>query len=65
MKHLDQDDQAIKTPTYHDREIAWLYQEGLLSRLDADVFDILATTGSISSGNRSSGGNEQAEGGNE
>jgi hypothetical protein len=50
MRNLNQDDQAIKTPTYHDREIAWLYQEGLLSRLDADVFDILATTGSISSG---------------
>ena len=61
MKNLDQDDQAIETPTYHDSEIAWQCQEGLLSRLEADVFDILATTGSISSGSSSSDGNEQAE----
>jgi hypothetical protein len=65
MKNLDQDDQAIETPTYNDIEIAWLYQEGLLSRLDADVFDILMTTRSISSVNNSSAGNEQAERGNE
>ena len=46
-------------------EIAWQCQEGLLSRLEADVFDILAATGSISSVNSSSDENEQAEKGNE
>jgi len=65
MKHLDQDDQAIEAPTYHDSEIAWQCQEGLLSRLEADVFDILASTGSNFSVNRSSSGDEQAEGSNE
>ena len=40
-------------------------QEGLLSRPEADVFDILATSGVVSSAKNSSGGNEQAERSNE
>ena len=40
----DQHDQAIETPMYNDVTIARQRQEGLLSRLEADVFDILTTT---------------------
>ena len=65
MKDPDQRDQAIKKPTYNDSEIARQLQEGLLSRPEADVFDILATSGVVSSVNSSSGGNEQAERSNE
>lgn len=61
MKNPDQRDQAIEKPTYNDSEIAWQLQEGLLSRPEADVFDILATSGVVSSVNSSSGGNEQAQ----
>jgi hypothetical protein len=65
MKDPDQRDQAIKKPTYNDSEIARQLQEGLLSRPEADVFDILATSGVVSSVNSSSVGNEQAERSNE
>jgi hypothetical protein len=65
MKDSDQRDQAIEKPTYNDSEIARQLQEGLLSRSEADVFDILATSGVVSSVNSSSVGNEQAERSNE
>ena len=65
MKDPDQRDQAIKKPTYNDSEIARQLQEGLLSRPEADVFDILATSEVVSSVNSSSVGNEQAERSNE
>ncbi len=61
MKDFDQRDQAIEKPTYNDSEIAWQLQEGLLSRPEADVFDILVTSGVVSPVNGSSCGNEQAE----
>lgn len=65
MKDSDQRDQAIEKPMYNDSEIARQLQEGLLSRSEADVFDILATSGVVSSVNSSSVGNEQAERSNE
>jgi hypothetical protein len=65
MKDSDQRDQPIEKPTYNDSEIARQLQEGLLSRSEADVFDILATSGVVSSVNSSSVGNEQAERSNE
>jgi hypothetical protein len=65
MKDSDQRDQPIEKPTYNDSEIARQLQEGLLSRSEADVFDILATSGVVSSVNSSSVGNGQAERSNE
>jgi hypothetical protein len=41
MKHLDPHDQASETPVYHNTIIAQQHQDGLLSRLEAEVLDIL------------------------
>jgi hypothetical protein len=34
-------DQAIPNPTYNDSEVANLYADGLISRPEADVYDII------------------------
>jgi hypothetical protein len=65
MKDLDRHDQTIERPTYNDIEITRQRQEGLLSRPEADVFDILATSGVVCSVNSSSGESDQAERSNE
>lgn len=41
MKHLDPHDQASETPVYHNTIIAQQHQDGLLSRPEAEVLDIL------------------------
>jgi hypothetical protein len=41
MKHLDPHDQASETLVYHSAVITQQYQDGLLSRLEAEVLDIL------------------------
>lgn len=41
MRHLDPHDQASETLVYHSAVIAQQHQAGLLSRLEAEVLDIL------------------------
>lgn len=45
MKFIDPEDQAMESPTYQNQEIVRLHDSGLLSRSEADVFDILMTYG--------------------
>lgn len=69
-EELDRQDQAVETTTYqyHDAKIAQQREDGLLSRPEADILDILATqevTFSVSSSNNGIGqatrSNEQGQ----
>lgn len=56
MKELDPQDQAPPTSTYHNAEIAQLHEDGLLSRWEADVSDVLMTKGVTFAAQSSSNG---------
>jgi len=40
--HTEHPDRAIEAPAYHNETVARWYREHLISRVEADILDILA-----------------------